>query len=101
VSLRGRPGSAGFGSFWNGTDGALRKPLILHIESAIETCAEIFPGDRGRQLDELFVAELYSQTRDLFIRRGRRRTGQRRGVVENFPFEFIEGIAGAVVRDAA
>jgi len=83
----------------NGADRALRKSLILDVEATIESRSKILPGDRPRKLDELFVAQAFSQVRNLLIACCGRCVGQCRCVIDHFFFEVAERVARVRVRD--
>ncbi len=55
--------------------GALGEALVCYIEAPIEARSKILPCDHGRELDQLFFAEILSQIGNQFVCGLRRRFG--------------------------
>lgn len=83
----------------HGAELAFREAFGGDVERAVETRAGVFPGDDGRELDELALGELLAQRGVEIVGDVRWRAGKRGGEVQDEFLLFVEVRAGLELRD--
>src|ERR1700758_1237299 len=76
---------------------AFRESRRAYSENAVEAGLVVLPGNGGRQLDELWFVQVFTQALGEFAGDFRRRPGHRHGEVERGAFEIVKCVAALVL----
>src|SRR5207245_10474217 len=76
----------------------LAEAFGVYPKSVVEPRAVVFPGNGGRQLDELSLGELFSETREELLRHIYRGLGHMGRIFQDMPISWREQLARQVGR---